>query len=468
MMTADPLIESSASGEAEDYVVQQQGDILFVIGTDVADDIDLDMSGDVYLLTINGVEQSISPVAVDQIVIAGMAERDEVHITTGRTDERIEVFDDELEIISANYAVRVQQSEIVEVMDEGGDDLVRYYDSAGNDQLVLDPEVSTFTNSKGERYQVTGAEVTQGYAINGGSDVAIFYDSAGNDRFVGKETFSYMVGEDFSNLARSFEQVVARKRAGGTDEARLYGSDSDDLLIANPEQVSLQSNNTDLSAFFFDVTRSYAGEGNDRAELHGQGFVTDRFVWEPTSSYLYTTGVVDPAVALANLPADFEPLTVSNVAIGFDVVEGFGGDGSDRAELKGSAGDDNYIALPEIVQLSTPNAMVEATNFRIVRAFGRGGDDQAYLEDSKDNDTYISNEVFAYLEGRDYLNYVSEFKIQVIAKNGGFDYANPRGYRGPDRDYLLFDGFQFLIYGPERRERIFGFDDGRGDASTLR
>ena len=113
--------------------------------------------------------------------------------------------------------------------------------------------------------------------------------------------------------------------------------------------------------------------------------------------------------------------------------------------------------------MTTPNADVEAWDFRIVRSLGRGGTDRAQLQDSVANETYISNSRFAYLEGPDYLNYVEGFSIDVFATSGGNDFANAQEYTGPNQDYLIFDGNQFLIWGPNREERIHDFNDARGD-----
>ena len=469
LMAADTVAHADASGEPEDYIVQSVGSIAFVIGTDVDDTISLVLGEEQHQLTINGSDHQFDPAVIDQIVISGMSsDNDQVTIVPTSDDARVEILDDELEIITEHYAVRVQQSESVTVNELGGpQDSLRIYDSAGDDTVFLDPSFTSYTNSHGETYVVRGAERTEAYADKGGTDQALFLDSVADDRFVGRHEFSYLEGDGFSNYARGFEEVDARHQAGGNDEARLFGSDADDRVTARPNLVVMEAdiagNTTTITASFFNTTRSFAGEGNDVATLIGQDLVSDRFVWTPESSYLYTTGIED--LGDSERPPIFTPSVASNVAVGFDTVHAVGSDDSDRAELMGSEEADQLVGLPEVVMLATPSATVNAQDFRIVRSFGLGGANEAYLEDSPDNDTFISNESFAYLEGTDYLNYVADFELQVHAKNGGGDdYANPQDYRGPDQDFLVFNDTEFFIFGPERRERIAGFDRARGDA----
>ena len=464
LLTGNTDVEPGPAGE-NDPITVQISSAVFVIGTAESDTISLDVSGDQYELTVNGSTQQLDPLTVDQVLISGLGSSDQATITTASGADRIELNDDEMEIIGIGYTIRVQQIEAVNVVDSGGDDRVRYYDSAGDDILLLDPAFSAFTNEQGETYTVSGVEVTEAYAEAGGEDQVFFNDSPDDDRFVGKEQFSYMVGNGFSNYARGFEMVAAYSRAGGADEARLHGSDSDDVLVARPNDVQLTVGTTQISAITYPVTRSYGGGGNDQADVFGQDFVTDRFVWEPESPYLYTTGMQDPAADPNDLPANFTPARTSNVFVGFDRIDARGSDDTDRAELMGSSEADTLVGLPQIVHLETPGATVEAEDFRIVRSFGRGGDDKAYLEDSAERDTYVSKRAFVYLEGPDYLNFLADFDEVIVASmNGGPDHALASEYSGPNRDALVFDGPQFLLLLLERNERVTGFATARGDA----
>ena len=290
LLAADTAANLEASGEPEDYIVQSVGSIAFVIGTDVDDNISLVLGEEQHQLTINGDDHQFDPAVIDQIVISGMSsDNDQVTIVPTSADARVEILDDELEILTEQYAVRVQQAESVTVNELGGtNDTLRIHDSAGDDTIFLDPSFASYTNSHGETYIVRGAEQTEAYAEKGGTDRAFFFDSEADDRFVGKHEFSYLVGDGFSNYARGFEEVEARHQVGGRDEARLFGSDADDRVTARPNFVVLEAdiagNTTKITASFFETTRSFAEEGNDVATLIGQDLVTDRFVWTPESS----------------------------------------------------------------------------------------------------------------------------------------------------------------------------------------
>lgn len=443
---------------AEGAMIQQQGTTVFVSGSAGNDFARIEMNADEYFVSINGDRQTFSPDDVDEVVLIGLDGCDEVAVIGGDLDDTIEVLADEVELKSEDYVVRVRQAEIVRIMGGGGTNTARISDSSGDDQLYMHRNSSTFVNGDGDIFVVSDTQRVEAFAQNGGRDTVNFYDTVADDSFVAKTNFAYMIGDGFWNYAKGFERIDAISRNGGRDQARLFDSSGDDLLVARPHEVVFEAGRAVMSTRGYFTTRTIAESGgSDTAMLHGQDSVEDRFVWQDNSSYMFSTGVVDPGATLA------APITSSNLAIGFDHIEAFGGGPNDRAELRGSAGDDEVIGLPEVVHMQTPTADVEAWDFRIVRSLGRGGNDRAQLQDSEFNDTYVSNSRFAYLEGRDYLNYVSGFSIDVFALNAGEDHAHAQDYIGPGRDYLIFDGDQFLIWGPNREERIHGFTSARGD-----
>ena len=98
---------------------------------------------------------------------------------------------------------------------------------------------------------------------------------------------------------------------------------------------------------------SFAGIGNDTATISGENNTPDRFVWDPNSAKLTTTRTDS---------------TITTMFTGFELVEVTGGDEVDSAELRGSEAADELIALPDVVQLTTPDATVMAHDFRLVRS----------------------------------------------------------------------------------------------------
>lgn len=463
VLSANPLAPIDApAGEGHSHTIEEQGSLVTVLGGDDADIIRIEMGTSEHLLTINGESHEYDASVVDEIVVAGMGGDDSVTVVGSTLNDLIEIEDGQTTLRNGKYVARVQQAEIVRVVGAGGRDTVKIYDSNGDDSLFMHPTFTTFVNADGDTFKVSGVEQVEAFADNGGVDRVRFYDSPADDKFVAKTQFAYMIGDDFWNYAKNFESIDAFQRSGGQDNAEFYGSDGDDVLVARPDNVLFTTaNGIRMASHDFFTTRTSGEGGNDSAEVFGQDHVEDKFVWRQDSAYMYTNGVVDSdglseAVAVT-------PITASNIFVGFGHIEATGGGPDDRAELRGSVGDDRVIALPEVVVMTTDLAEVEAIDFRIVRSHGKGGNDRAQLQDSSQSDKYISNPEFAYLAGDDYLNYVTGFSIDAFALNPGDDYANAKDYTGPDNDYLVFDGNQFLIWGPDRQERVHGFTRARGD-----
>ena len=475
------------SGEGENHVVHQADNVVFVFGDNVENDsILLTMGTTQHQLRINDEEFEFDASVVDEIVLSGLGGDDELTLIGSQLDDQVELSGTDVKMLSTDYVVRAKNMETTRVFGASGEDHVMIHDTAGDDELYMHSNFSAFVNDRGDIFKVSGMERVEAFSRRGGHDEVKFFDSAEDDRFVSRSGTmvrdsndvenphygsAYMVGESFWNYANGFARVDAYHRTGGVDEARVYGTQEDDHVTATPDLVTVSAGVTSTGSSFtvtgihgFRTTRTYGEGGNDLAELHGQQHYEDRFVSEPASAYMYSTGNSHRDVA-SGFELNFPPIVASNIVVGFEHIKANGGDDTDRAELRGTSDDDQFVGLPDIAQLTAGGTTVAALNFRVVRAIGNGGEDEAFLQGSDANETYISNTRFAYLEGGDYLNYVSnDFNVIVDGRGGGFDYANPQEYAGPNRDYVLFDGPQFLIYGPERRERIHGFDEGRGDA----
>ena len=465
-------------------VSQIDRDVMIVGDPAAADEMILALNGDDYRLGINGLQlQTFNPDDIDRIMFENMDEADSLWITATAEDDRLRLFGDVFELKSPGVFVSGSNFGVVRLNGYRGNDTVRIIDSPGPDELYMHAEFSSYVNSNGSVLKMSAFEQIDARATKGGRDEVKFYDTPNDDRFVSKsgslidevkDGFAYMVGDGFHNVARGFERIDAFSSAGGNDEARLYGTPFSDRLEAEPRRVVLSARTTShipahvvSVAHNFPVTRSYGEGSNDLAELRGHEFGKDRFVWEPDSAYLQSTGKIVPNIdgeisldATSNI-AQFPPAT--NVAVGFRRVTAYGTDSADIAELRAADQLGQFIGFPEIAQMSAPDSFGSAIGFRIARGIGNLGS-SAYLEGSDFNDTYISNDRFGYLEGPKYLNYVSRFaSVNVNGAGPGFDDSNPQQYRGPNQDYLLFDGIQYLIVGPNRRERISGFDRGRGD-----
>ena len=435
-----------------------------VDASDEPNEISLVMGDELHTLIIDGEVHEFDADVVDRILIFANEGDDTVTIQGSGQDERVEAFDGSTELLSTNYIARVEDAESISINTGEGSDRVEFIDSEGEDLVSLAHDQATFARSGGETVIVTGHERVEAFAQNGGNDIVNFTDSPGDDRFTAKHLRSFMSGDGFLNFARGFESVNAESSVGGEDEARLFDSPMDDQLEVSGTTASYRVEFATHTANNFPVTRAYSTEGNDTATVFGTDSVTDVFRWTPTSAFMYSTGVFDET-APESLQGEVAE-TSANIIVGFADIEATGSDPSDRAELFGTAGDDVFIGLPRIAELTTPDARVEATSFGVTTATGNGGDDLAFLEDSLGNDRYVGRERGRYLEGSDYLNYVAGFDTDVVSRNGGLDTFALSEYSGPGQDFLVQQTNRLLVAGPDRSERIVGFSDGTATADN--
>ena len=449
LLAADSFV-SGAEGEGETHIVQQQGERVFVIGRADDNDMQLLLGLETHRLTVDDMEYTFDANTVTQFQVAGAGGDDELQVIGTSLDDRVLVEAEGAEIRSSQYRVVVESFETIRLLGNSGDDSARILDSPGDDDLFMHSTFSAYVAAAGPVMKISGFESVEALA-SGGNDHVRFYDSAASERFNGRDGFSFMVGDTFSNLARGFERVDAFYRTGGDDEAILRGSSGDDELIASPDEVVFNVAGTVQVIHDFPVTRAFAEGGNDIASLTGQAGVNDIVVGDPETVFLRT-----PDVAV-------------NFAVGFDRVEAFGNDRGDRAELSGDTGDDEFVGLPNIAELRGAAYQIEVNNFGLVRAFGRGGNDRAHLQDSIGDDRLEIKDNFTFLRdaaNEDYTNYVEGFVVNAVSV-GGADVARATEYGG--EDFLLLDGTSFLVFGPDRSERVTNFvvSTAVGDDSGL-
>lgn len=434
-----------------------------VHGTDADNVIDIVLGAESHSVTIDGELFEFDAAVVDRILVYAGTGDDSVSFTGTALDERVEANQRSIELLSADYIARVEEAESVSIGTGEGNDRVSLEDTVGDDAFELRHNSVKYTAASGRIVTVTGHERAEAYARQGGIDEVRFFDSPNNDRFVGKYLRSFMEGDGFVNYARGFEQIFAQHQEGGEDEARLFDHETDDTLTAMAGETIFRVEFATYTVRSFPVVRTFASGGNDTAEVFGFHSIRDVFAWTPESAYMHSTGDFVPGTVPDELLGQ-TGVIATNVMVGFDTISARASDATDRAELTGGPGDDSYVSLPGNVQLTSGGAVVNARMFPITRAFGGGGQDTAILQDSSETDRFVGRALYAYLKNSDYLNYVSGFRVTAVASQGGPDFADISQFDGPGRDYLVYDGNQFLIHGPERSERLIGFSHARAVA----
>ena len=294
-------------------------------------------------------------------------------------------------------------------MPGGGFDRAVLFDTDGDDVLDLMSDSAELVDKDSNRFRVHDFDRVMSFATNGGADQANFHGTTDADTFIGKAAFSFMVGAEFWNYARSYERVDVFQDALTDDTAWLFGSAGNDEVVASSSDVvlTLDGGNV-LASHGFAQTQVDTGAGDDIGTINGTQDASDHLRWTPESAEMTTSGGL-----------------ITTTVKGVETMKAWGGEAIDSAELYGSNAADDLIALPEVVQLNTPDATVLAHEFARVISHGGDGRDTAHLEDSQFNDQYVGKPNFAYLTGPGYFNLVSEFdEIDVAATNGGYDHAN--------------------------------------------
>lgn len=210
-----------------------------------------------------------------------------------------------------------------------------------------------------------GFGTNTGYALPGNGDVATFDDSAGTDYFISSYLGAQMFGTGYNNSAWNFASMTATS-SGGADTARFYGSPS------NP----------------------------------------DSFVANPTDAKHSGTGYQSEAKNFARVEA----------------YSGLGSGGT--AQLTGSSGDDHFVSSPQGAQLWNQNYRIEAWNYASVKTEGAGGNDKADMYGTASDNQLAADNVFAQLSGDEFSNRIEHFLT-----------ANVHGSTGDKDGVMLHDAY---------------------------
>ena len=167
------------------------------------------------------------------------------------------------------------------------------------------------------------------------------HDSTGVDLFTFKPGFATLAGTHIDLRVDGFEHVTAIATSG-TDTAKLYGSEENDLFIAHPDYAAMETGDVYGEAQGFDYQKGYAVEGGyDVAQLH------DR-LGRPISSTRRRRlpGYTIPMKTTRTITS-IAPPRISIVSKRSSVS------GSDVAVMKDSAGDDTFDRQARLRQSCT-------------------------------------------------------------------------------------------------------------------
>jgi spore coat protein CotH len=291
----------------------------------------------------------------------------------------------------------------------GGTDTLNVYGKATTENAAFN--ATSVHVSETSVYDVYGLGVENIYVYGGASDTAQMLGSSGNDNFYANRTYSYLRGDSnaFLNYAKNFAwvSVDAATTTGAIDNAYMYDSPGNDILVASETQATLDYDSTvtpgvDITAVGFDRVDTYGQYGgNDTATLTGSTGI-DTFTGLESYSYVNGNGG-----AFYNYVKGFDHVT-ANVAVG---------GGADTATLYDSPGDDTLNAgqthnVLDYHATGTPDPNVTATGFPRVSVYALfGGNDTATLTGSSGNDRFTGRETYGNMKGNtsSFINFAKGF-----------------------------------------------------------
>lgn len=234
-----------------------------------------------------------------------------------------------------------------------------------------------------------------------GNDQLYFTGSENKEEIDLRRHSARVNGTWFETLVYGMEKINFRG-GGNEDIARFYDSEGDDSFVASPMSATISGDNYENKVDEIHRIYAYGKLGNDRANLTGSADQQDNFVVSTRESKLYSD--------------DFY-LYVS----GYDDVVGNATDGSDRAYLNGSEGDDLLEAEGRKNVLSGKGYRGTALGFNYTVIEAGNGNDSAALRGADSNDRLRSTPT---------ENTLDVGSIRVIAK--GFESTSANMGTGND------------------------------------
>ncbi|MEM8736172.1 MAG: hypothetical protein AAGG44_18220, partial [Planctomycetota bacterium] len=258
--------------------------------------------------------------------------------------------------------------EQIDFSGDGGDDVARFYDSAGDDSFVAQPFAANWSGD-GFSHSANGFSRMYVYGGQGGDDSAQLTGSEGRDNFVARPGDSKFYSAD-SYIRLVDIQNVSASANDADDRAYLHGDQTgDDTLTVDNGNVSLSGNAYAVSADGFSYTLASAGVGgNDAASLQGSEADEEFRSEHTTANWLQGSSQV--------------------VMKGFESIDVSGGGGNDRARLTGSHLDEHFTSDGGTASLASSATTITTRGFNTLDAYGEGGQDTASVRGGDGSDVF--------------------------------------------------------------------------------
>ena len=257
-----------------------------------------------------------------------------------------------------------------------GYDLAILDDSTGNDTLIAEASHAVFSNSDrtpGFTVTMDGFEELHAYAKAGGTDKALLYDSDTNDKFKSEPAKNYakMYGGRMYTRVKFFD-VVEAFSSGDNDLARLFDTTGNDVFEGQQDVSWFRTDAFDVGVHNFRRVIAYAGEGG-----HDEATLTDSVLADELHLKNHKSEIFD-----LKTKGEIYKITARR----FDTIYGdaSSGDGYDKVEACETPRDNHVEAADDWARLWSQKSELElvydilAFEFVKVRA-STGGNDTAKI-----------------------------------------------------------------------------------------
>ena len=253
-----------------------------------------------------------------------------------------------------------------------GFDVVRFYDSPGNETVEAWPDRAVITNSSNDltddyTVSVSGIESLLAYATRGGTDSATLHGSEGGDKLKSYEDFLRLRAKDdsYALRAKRFDTVIADSGSAGSDLAVFNGSKGNDTFRYDgaTNTALVEATDRDHAAVGFNTVVVRAG---------GDGHSVAHFTDTPGRDIFYFRSHKTVLVS---------PQAKVTVRV-FDEVHATSGESQeDVARIYDTVSDERLLIEGEMASLyrwidPELELMYETIGFYRVKAYSSEGDDK--------------------------------------------------------------------------------------------
>ena len=259
----------------------------------------------------------------------------------------------------------------VTVDGNGGDDLANLSGTDSSDEFSLGPNTGVRSNDQGsvrvdnfDRINAIASGLSQ-QQETGAYDSLHLVDSIGNDQFYQSNQDVVLRGEGYHLYGQGFTDIKVES-VGGVDRAKILDTEGSDKFTFTTARAKLQAEDLLVSVSGFENVNFIAtAGGNDRATIVGS-----------TGDDVLHAGVDD----ISFTAATGDQLNISGVARTYADL----GDGEDRVELTGGAGNDQFVVGDENADFNTVMQFLRVHDFQEVSFDGNGGEDTAEVSGAID------------------------------------------------------------------------------------